>query len=142
MGKHLLAVKHNIEVAHRLHLLPGKCENINGHSMWVTMFVKGELDENGILEGISFTDLKKSFRHHLDTVYDHHLLLHENDPWSYPISDRGEEGTYLPGLKVFPGDPTTENIAKWIANWARQDGIPVHSVDVWETSVNMSRYEV
>lgn len=154
MGKHLLAVKHNIEVAHRLSLLPGKCENIHGHSMWVTIWIEGELDHNGILEGVSFTDLKKVFRHHLDTQYDHHLLLNIEDPWAQGLIKLGQtepamhgvsafrkDAQKLPGLQTTPGDPTTENIALWIANWAKDEDIPVHAVDVWETSVNMSRYK-
>lgn len=155
MSKHIIAVRHNIEVAHRLSLLPGKCENIHGHSMWVTMQVKGKLDSNGILEGISFTDLKQLFRHYLDTEFDHHVLLNVDDTWAKPLIPLGatesamhglsaftRDAIYLPGLKTCPGDPTTENIAMWIANWADEIGIPVYSVEVWETSVNMAGYKV
>lgn len=139
-GRQTLAVRHNIEVAHRLFLLPGKCENIHGHSMWVTMRVEGQVDTNGILEGISFTDLKKVFRHHLDTTYDHHVLLNQQDPWAEATLNGDVGGTRLPGLQATPGDPTTENIAFWIYEWGTDEGIPVTSVDVWETSVNMSTY--
>lgn len=142
MSSHYLEVKHNIEVAHRLHLLEGKCENIHGHSMWVTLRVFGELDANGIMEGISFTDLKQVFRHYLDTKYDHHLLLHQDDPWAQPLSraalDVVERVEKLPGLVVFGGDPTTENLAKWIGEWAVQElALDVHCY-VQETSVNAS----
>lgn len=141
----LIAVKHNIEVAHRLLLLPGKCENIHGHSMWITLYLSGTLNTTGILEGIEFGDLKKEFRGHLDAVYDHRLLLNKDDPWvsitANWASDHGET-EHLPGLKLCPSDPTTENLAKWIGEYSQANIHQcVSAVDVWETSVNMSRWE-
>lgn len=140
----IIAVKHNIEVAHRLSLLPGKCEAIHGHSMWVTLTMEGELDGNGILEGINFSDVKKVFRDHLDTQYDHRLLLNQDDPWAQlVVQDTPDDiPAMLPGLNVTPGDPTTENIAKWIGQAMRDNwNYPVIAVEVWETSVNMAREE-
>lgn len=146
----VIAVKHNIEVAHRLFEMPGKCENIHGHSMWVTLTLRGELDEHGILNGIDFGTLKKDFRDHLDMTYDHHLLLNEKDPWAKSLTPldltRLNEGAVykrLPGLQKVPGDPTTENIAKWVAIFMRNiNGYDnVSSCEVWETSTNMGRWE-
>lgn len=136
-----IAVKHNIEVAHRLFELPGKCEQIHGHSMWVTMELTGRVNDKGILAGIEYGDLKKMFRGHLDEEYDHRLLLNASDPFARPIypivgdelihvQQEGSElsflGEYitkldtrqvfLPGLQATPGDPTTENLSQWIAN--------------------------
>jgi 6-pyruvoyltetrahydropterin/6-carboxytetrahydropterin synthase len=127
----MIAVKHNIEVAHRLFLTPGKCENIHGHSMWVTLFLDGEIDSDGLLESIEFGTLKQEFRGYLDESFDHHLLLNAEDPWCK---------TELPGLSPFFGDPTTENIARCIFDWANDKEMPVHHVDVWETAVNMASY--
>jgi 6-pyruvoyl-tetrahydropterin synthase len=147
-----LGVKHNIEVAHRLSLLPGKCENIHGHSMMVTLeFKGGQLDGNGIYEGLNFSDVKKSFRNHLDATYDHRLLLNEQDDFAKYVLINPVDGvkweeqpwTSLPGLQVMPGDPTTENIAKWIQEWAHQQfGYDkMIAVTVWETMVNMASVE-
>lgn len=148
-----LQVRHNIEIAHRLYELEGKCENIHGHSCWVEMKLYGHVNSKGILEGLAFGDLKKKFRGFLDSTFDHHLLLNEKDPWAgklvhpyqsawgeahetpsygYSMKDLG----HLPGLMPMPGDPTTENIAKWIANWATdQYHLPV-DIYVQETHVN------
>lgn len=148
-----IAVKHNIEVAHRLLLLPGKCENIHGHSMWITLQVEGELNKGGVLAGIEFGDLKKVFRGYLDSEYDHHLLLNQDDPFANGIGfyKRDDEAgietfcaTELPGLKKCPNDPTTENIANWVANWmdnyfvdqGMSGSIKALTCEVWETSVN------
>jgi 6-pyruvoyltetrahydropterin/6-carboxytetrahydropterin synthase len=138
-----ITVRHNIEVAHRLFLLPGKCENIHGHSMWVEMTLSGELDANGILCSLDFGHVKSQFRKMLDTRFDHHILLNEEDPWARPITLMDEQNMVeerLPGLIAVPGDPTTENIAKWIAKWAFNEfNLPV-DVTVHETSVNAASY--
>jgi 6-pyruvoyltetrahydropterin/6-carboxytetrahydropterin synthase len=142
-----LKIRHNIEVAHRLSELPGKCENIHGHSMWVVAEICGEVDSHGLLLGLEFGALKKEFRNHLDTRYDHHLLLNENDQWARPLTHEpyADRGFRLPGLEVFDGDPTTENIARWIGEWCLEDLVPyadrVH-VEVWETQVNSATWEM
>lgn len=149
-----IAVRHNIEVAHRLFLLPGKCEQIHGHSMDVTLDLDGELNAGGILGGIEYGDLKRMFRGYLDEQYDHRLLLNVEDPFagdlitvhrdaSGQFTEKDDEVT-LPGLNVCPGDPTTENIAWWIlqgmesafetANLSSE--ISSLFVEVWETKVN------
>jgi 6-pyruvoyl-tetrahydropterin synthase len=166
----MIAVKHNIEVAHRLSERPGKCENIHGHSMWVTLSIEGERDEHGFEGGLDFAEVKREFRDYLDTNYDHHLLLNAADVWAQAIwrvdqaldtPDSGAAVTLvaaeqvaktLPGLVTFDGDPTTEKIAEDIfrAMQKRFDRRPQHpplllssavsSVEVWETSVNMARF--
>lgn len=158
-----IAVKHNIEVAHRLFELPGKCEQIHGHSMWVTMELFGPVNAGGILAGIEYGDLKKTFRKHLDEEYDHRLLLNASDPFSRPlheivdvrlqsdpnnpdvigIATTDSKQIFLPGLNTTPGDPTTENISEWVANWMAGElqGYDLYSMEVtvWETSVNMAK---
>jgi 6-pyruvoyl-tetrahydropterin synthase len=146
--KSYIEVRHNIEVAHRLFVNLGKCEQIHGHSMWVTLRIDGEMNELGMLvnsydKPLEFGEVKHGFRNFLDTKYDHHLLLNKADPWSRQLvfgKDVGAavvEPLFLPGLHATDGDPTTENIAKWIADWAvKHYAIPTVSVHVAETSVN------
>ena len=133
-----LGVKHNIEVAHRLSQLEGKCQNIHGHSMLVTLsFHGGQLDEFGVYEGMPFKEIKNAFRHHLDSQYDHHLLLNENDPWAH-ATDLGGKPCSLPGLMKCAADPTTENLATWIQQWAKLEfGMEkTIEIELWETAVN------
>ncbi len=151
-----ISVRHNIEVAHRLHDLPGKCENIHGHSMWVELSIFGLPNKTGVLEGLAFGDVKKKFRGFLDGTFDHHLLLNERDPWARPLLvpsvtyegdeqpkymfDSPDQPSYLPGLQTMSADPTTENIAKWIATWAIDEfNLPV-DVKVHETHVNAAGF--
>jgi 6-pyruvoyltetrahydropterin/6-carboxytetrahydropterin synthase len=148
----LLIVKHNVEVAHRLFETGGKCENIHGHSMWVRLSLRGWINAIGLLETadgieLEFGAVKKEFRGHLDTTYDHRLLLSKNDPFAGAIhksivDDDGDSkyglyvSTHLPGLNTMPDNPTTENIALWISQWALSEFKTPGSVSVDETSVN------
>jgi len=112
-----VSVKHNFEMAHRLQL-PGKCQNIHGHSWICTLEVFGDPDENGII--IDFHVLKEWFKKYLDVNYDHKLFLWLNDPWLLSLWDRTQsKGLYPPGLYECTEDPTTENVAKWIGQMAR-----------------------
>jgi len=69
---------------------------------------------------LEFGAIKKSFRGYIDSKYDHHLVLNAEDPWAgYLMQVEGSaEELLLPGLVTVPGDPTTENLSKWIALWA------------------------
>jgi 6-pyruvoyltetrahydropterin/6-carboxytetrahydropterin synthase len=141
-------VRHNVEIAHRLMNLPGKCQNIHGHSLIVTMRIDGPLNENGILLDLDFSAVKKGFRNYLDSRYDHHLLLNKDDPWAQQLRsvvgqvELTDDAHYtrLPGLATTPGDPTTENIARWICDWAvlcfEAEGVTAIHIDVQETGTN------
>jgi 6-pyruvoyl-tetrahydropterin synthase len=152
----MIFVKHNIEVAHRLLNLPGKCQQIHGHSMLVTLEIHADKDTNGYALGpdgtpIDFGSLKKEFRGYLDQIWDHHLHLNENDPLAGEIQvvDRDARGRYqnpagmegdsiyLPGLCRWPADPSVENIAKWIHDFMQSSlpGMSIH-ITVNETATN------
>jgi 6-pyruvoyltetrahydropterin/6-carboxytetrahydropterin synthase len=146
----IIEVRHNIEVAHRLSLLEGKCENIHGHSMWVELQLEATYkNDNGIFcnaygTPMEFGEVKRAFRTYLDYEYDHHLLLNQDDEWAQglvqvqevPVLSTNRNAERLPGLKIFPGDPSTENIASWVAQWAADIFRCNTTVKVQETSVN------
>lgn len=120
-----LKIRHNAEIAHRLSLAPddSKCRQIHGHGLQIELVLLTREGANGMAvnsarEVLEFGDMKKKFREHIDTKYDHHLILNKDDPWAQhlPFVDAPDQ-RLLPGLVTVPGDPTTENIAKWIAEW-------------------------
>ena len=141
-GMTSIFVRHNMEVAHRLTKLPGKCQQIHGHSMWVKLEMWGEIDDSGIMEGMPFGDVKDVFRHHMDTELDHHFLVNHEDPVTKLLKDAG----FLVAECI--DDPTTENIAKWLGQWAyhefvEEGGIllPQMRITVDETFVNSATWE-
>lgn len=137
-----ISFKHEIQVAHRLWTVPGPCQNIHGHSMMVEIKLWAPVVDD-LIGGWDFHDIKSTVRHYLDSVYDHHLLLNEKDPFAQPLirtewRDDGVgfghftvgEPVILPGLLKFEGDPTTENIAKCIWKWASQEFDTANQVQV------------
>lgn len=120
-------------MAHRLSQLPGKCENIHGHSWWCELEIIGEVNDSGII--LDFAYVKDHFRKHLDSTLDHRLLLNHRDILVV-------EKIPLPGLATMAGDPTTENIANYIGMWAEGCfGFKYqYKVVVWETSVNCATW--
>lgn len=146
-------VRDYIQVAHRLTALPGKCTNIHGHSMLVTMTLRGIVDRNGLVVDVKsrtvldFSEVKKVFRGFLSANYDHRLLLNKDDPWAKLLGampDHEGEAEYviynrLPGLVQCEGDPTVENIAKWVFE-SMALGFPVSKITVQETATNGVTY--
>jgi 6-pyruvoyl-tetrahydropterin synthase len=110
----------------------------------------GEVNENGMLAGLDFSDIKTTFRTYIDNSYDHSVLLNREDPWADMISrNEGELGRrmeYLPGLRAVVGDPTTENIARKIGEWSRDEffvkcqSVVGVSVIVHETETNAASW--
>lgn len=143
-----LEIRHNMEVAHRLFNLKGRCEQIHGHSMWVTVRIYGEVNPdfgavvNTYGKVMDFGSMKKGLRHYLDNTYDHRLFLNQEDPWAQPLFTKDDsikmhEAEFLPGLVTCDGDPTTENLALWIGEWAMSHyGVRKLQCTVQETAVN------
>jgi 6-pyruvoyl tetrahydropterin synthase/QueD family protein len=111
----VIRVRHNIEMAHRLSLTPGKCENIHGHTWWCTMSLLGDVDETGKV--LEFGKVKEEFRSYLDRNYDHRLLLYDRDEL---MTNTLHPSLHYPGLRMTMFDPTTENVANEIFEWATQ----------------------
>jgi 6-pyruvoyl-tetrahydropterin synthase len=82
---------------------------------------------------LDFGTVKHAFRTYLDGEYDHRLLLNETDTWA---------NYDLPGLRKCAGDPTTENVALWIGQWALDafPQCPTVGVTVDETHVNSASW--
>ncbi len=142
-----ITVKHNIEIAHRLTVLQGKCQNIHGHSMKVHLELYVEFEDgyarDEMDEILDYGKVKEKFRSYLNENYDHRLVLNEDDVWALRLWTEDGSIKYpsdtphpLPGLKKVPGDPTTENLAMWIAGWAKEEFGMDCQVVIWETETN------
>jgi 6-pyruvoyltetrahydropterin/6-carboxytetrahydropterin synthase len=148
MGESSIFVDHNAEVAHRLTSLPGKCEQIHGHSLQVRLTVTGQVSHSGVLGDLDFGQVKAVFREYMDHNYDHHLVLNEKDPWAQNLTGALPDGVYtqtLPGLVTVPGDPTIENIARWVCQDMKQQFMSPtvygFEVNVRETNTNGATFK-
>ncbi len=111
---------------HRLLHYEGKCRHLHGHNGRAIITIETEsLDEQGMV--IDFNEIKRRINTWIDEHIDHRMILHREDP-IVPMLEKLGEPMYL--LDV---NPTAENIAKLIADVAREQGVPVVEVRLWET---------
>lgn len=126
-----ITVSEWIQVGHRLTKLPGKCQQLHGHSMHIHLTLFGKVDDDGVFESVDQGDVKDIFRQHLKLYYDHHFLMNENDPYVK---------FNLEGVVPRPADPTTENICQWLGEWAETEfGLRI-KVAIEETCTNAAAW--
>lgn len=111
---------------HRLLNYDGKCKNLHGHNGRAEIVIEAEeLDSRGMV--LDFSDIKRVVTTWVDETLDHRMILHRDDP-AVPILQGLGEPMYL-----LETNPTAENIAKAIGDFAVSQGFPVVQVDLWET---------
>jgi 6-pyruvoyltetrahydropterin/6-carboxytetrahydropterin synthase len=118
---------------HRLLNYDGKCKYLHGHNGRAVISLEGEkLDDRGML--VDFTDIKRSLRGWIDSALDHRMILHRDDPL-LPVLEAQKQPVH-----VIPHNPTAENIARLIFEYADQQGFPVVEVILWETRNSNAAY--
>jgi 6-pyruvoyltetrahydropterin/6-carboxytetrahydropterin synthase len=118
---------------HRLLNYDGKCRHLHGHNGRAVITLEGpELDSRGML--VDFGEIKHKVQRWIDEVLDHNMLLCRDDPLLPLLRECGE--------RVFEMDsnPTAENIARLIYEHAKEAGLPVVEVLLWETEHCFSTY--
>src|SRR5207302_9270930 len=120
---------------HRLLNYDGKCKYLHGHNGRAVISLEGEtLDERGML--VDFTDIKRSLRGWINDALDHRMILHQADPL-LPLLEQHNQPLF-----VIPHNPTAENIARLIFEYAQQQGFPVVEVILWETRNSHAAYRL
>jgi 6-pyruvoyltetrahydropterin/6-carboxytetrahydropterin synthase len=118
---------------HRLLDYPGKCRHLHGHNGRVVIsFETSGLDEHGMV--IDFSEIKRVVNGWIDENLDHRMILCRTDPAVSALQSLGEP------LYLIDANPTAENIAKLIFEVARQQGLPVVDVRLWETPNCCAQY--
>ena len=111
---------------HRLIRYEGKCRHLHGHNGRAEITLEGPaLDERGML--VDFGDIKQTVQRWIDETLDHNMLLCRHDPLVETLQAAGER------LYLMDENPTAENIARLIYDHAREAGLPVVEVRLWET---------
>ena len=83
---------------------------------------------------VDFVDIKERLQCWIDENLDHNMLLSADDPILPVLRDRGER------VYVMDCNPTAENIARLIFLEAREAGLPVSEVLLWETENCFAAY--
>lgn len=90
------------------------------------------LDQRGMVA--DFGDIKRIVSSWIDKHLDHRMILHKDDPAVPHLKQLGEP------LVLLDVNPTAENIAILIAQYAQSQGLPVRQVQLWETSHCVASY--
>lgn len=118
---------------HRLLNYEGKCRHLHGHNGKAVIVLEGAmLDHRGML--VDFSDIKKHVAGWIDANLDHRMILHEADPVASYLKEQGEP------LFLISANPTAENIAKLIYDFAKSHQLPVREVSLWETYKSYASY--
>ncbi len=83
---------------------------------------------------VDFGEIKRKVQRWIDENLDHNMLLCRDDPLLPMLLDRGER------VFVMDCNPTAENIARLIYEQAREAGLPIVEVVLWETEHCCSSY--
>jgi 6-pyruvoyltetrahydropterin/6-carboxytetrahydropterin synthase len=123
----------NFCYGHRLLKYNGKCRYFHGHNGKVEVQISAaKLDALGMVR--DFNEIKRILQVWIDDTLDHRMILHEKDPLLPALKNAGEP------LYLLKTNPTAENIARLIFQVAKQKGLPVTSVTLWETPNSNATY--
>lgn len=112
---------------HRLMNYSGKCRHPHGHNGRVEITVeKDALDELGMV--VDFGEIKEKVKVWIDNELDHRFFVRQDDPLLETLTQMGEP------VVVFEENPTAETIARKIFSYAKEAGLPVKEVRMWETA--------
>ena len=118
---------------HRLLNYDGKCRHLHGHNGRAEITLAAEkLDPRGMV--FDFGDVKALIGSYIDRELDHKMLLCRKDPMVPVLKERGEACTLM------EENPTAENIARLIFDFAAGKKLPVVSVRLWETENSFAVY--
>ena len=111
---------------HRLLNYEGKCRHLHGHNGQAIITIEtAGLDDRGMV--LDFSEIKRVMSRWIDENMDHRMLLLRDDPAVPALEKLGEP------LHLMDVNPTAENIAKMIFEFAAEQGFPVVEVCLWET---------
>src|SRR5690242_14077002 len=118
---------------HRLLNYDGKCKYLHGHNGKAIIVLEAiGLDHRGML--VDFSDIKRDIAGWIDGNLEHRMILNEADPM-VPILKQHREPLF-----TIADNPTAENIAKLIYQFAKSSKLPVREVSLWETYKSYATY--
>jgi 6-pyruvoyltetrahydropterin/6-carboxytetrahydropterin synthase len=118
---------------HRLLGHDGKCRHLHGHNgRAVLTLAAPTLDGLGMV--VDFGRIKRVVGGWIDETLDHKMLLHKDDPLLPSLQAQGEP------VFVLDVNPTAENLARLIFDYAAGLGFPVVEVQLWETETCCATY--
>ncbi len=138
VGSMTVSITQRIEwdMGHRLgDGYPSKCRHAHGHRYVAEVsFTAPDLDRYGMV--VDFGEVRDVVKGWIDSTLDHRMILSNRDPLLAVLQNAGEP------LYVMDVNPTAENIAKLVFTVARERGVKVSEVRLWETSSSYATYSL
>ena len=133
MPRHRITKTIDFCYGHRLLEYDGKCKQLHGHNGLLEVDLESDtLDRLGMVR--DFTEVRDIVKSWVDEHLDHKMLLRRDDPVIPALKELGEP------LVLFDVNPTAENTAKHIFEQARENGLPLTEVRLWETPSSYAVY--
>ena len=135
MNEQMYSVTKRVEFCygHRLLDHDGACKHPHGHNAVVEIEVRSAaLDTRGMV--CDFGDITRVVKGWVDRELDHKMILRRDDPLVAPLLALGEP------VYLVDSNPTAECLAQLIHQQAKESGLPVVRVTVWETSSSYATY--
>ena len=118
---------------HRLLDYDGKCAHPHGHNGKIEIeLASKKLDRRGMV--YDFADIKGIIHRWVDSRLDHRMILKRGDPLVKALKNFGE-----PYFEMTE-NPTAENLAKLIFEYAKSKKLPISRVTFWETESSSASY--
>jgi 6-pyruvoyltetrahydropterin/6-carboxytetrahydropterin synthase len=118
---------------HRLLGHQGKCKNLHGHNATLEIVLQNnQLNPLGMV--VDFADVKKIMKNYIDEKIDHKMILFKEDPYLEILQKQNEP------VFIMDQNPTAENLAKHLFEIAKQNGLPVIEVRLFETETSIASY--
>ena len=118
---------------HRLLDYDGVCQHPHGHNAVAEIEIGAStLDPRNMV--VDFNDIKSAVKGWIDRELDHRMILRRDDPLVAALQGLGEP------IYLLESNPTVERISRLIFDVARDHGLPVVRVTVWETPSSWATY--
>ena len=118
---------------HRLLDYNGKCAHPHGHNGKVVIELEAKaLDNRGMVH--DFGDIKDLVQKWVDKELDHKMIVRKDDVLVKILKDLKEP--YF----LMEENPTAENLAKLVFDFAKSNKLPIKSVTFWESVSSSATY--
>ena len=118
---------------HRLLDHDGVCRHLHGHNAVAEVEIRtATLDPRDMV--VDFGDIKRLVKGWIDSELDHKMILRHDDPLVAPLRALGEP------IHTLDSNPTAERLARLVFDVARDKGLPVVRVTLWETPTSWATY--
>ena len=119
---------------HRLMNHAGKCRNLHGHSVKVSISIQQkELNNQDMV--CDFSDVRDCVETYINDCLDHNFLLHKDDPIILMLIANNER------FLALDEHPTAEVLSKMIYQYVKKAGFNVAQVILWETASAHACYQ-